>query len=155
MDDRTRASLGLTPPFRNCRTIQNCGLKEIKDKSFRHTPLLKEINLKHNQIRILLRRLFDDLPFQELLINDNPLQCNCSSKWIQTWINKTAYAERLGISAQNITCVDYSNVTKPLIEAAIRGCEMPVVTINQTSIEVHEGQSFSLSCKATGTPIPR
>ena len=31
---------------------------------------------------------------------------------------------------------------------------MPIVTINQTYVEVYEGQNFTLICNATGSPSP-
>lgn len=72
------------------------------------------------------------------------------------WINKTDYSEKLGADAQTLECTDYFlNKTQLLIEAVIKGCELPVVTINKSFIEVDEGQNFTVQCMVTGSPSPR
>lgn len=75
-------------------------------------------------------------------------------KWIKLWLSKPD-DERLGVSGQNITCIDYSNSTKYIKEIDWKGCELPVVKVNVTTISVREGNNFTILCNATGDPIPR
>lgn len=71
-------------------TIHKCGLKYISPKAFMHNPGIQKIDLRFNQIEVIAWTAIEGLQAIELLISDNELSCNCSSKWIQMQIARNS-----------------------------------------------------------------
>lgn len=79
-----------------------------------------------------------------MIVNNNTNSNNSNSK----------IYEKLGPSAQNITCTDYSRKVILLSLVPLNGCDPPSIVMDKTSIKVHEGDKFNVTCTATGVPNP-
>lgn len=138
-------------PYPNLEKLKivNSGLRWLAIDSFRHTPRLKEVNLRNNQIRELPWKLFDGLTILELTIHENPLACNCSSKWLYRQIHKEIRI--LGPHYQNISCEDDAGKRHLLANFTFAAdCGISNATINTTQVDLNETQSAVVSCTATG-----
>ncbi|XP_054160604.1 BDNF/NT-3 growth factors receptor-like [Oppia nitens] len=135
-------------------TIENCGLRYVLPNTFKNNTKLKEVYLKRNKIQVLSWKLFERLTILQLELENNPLTCNCSSKWIQRQISKPNGI--LGPLSDSITCFDDKlNKTLRLSNISIPGCDMPEVEVFPHEIEINESQSAVLVCTAYGSPPPK
>lgn len=135
-------------------TIENCNLSYIFPDAFKSTRKLKEINIRRNNLSVLPLQLFHGLPLLELTIDSNPIICNCSAKWIKSYMFRTEGI--LGPRWDHVTCVDENNSSLifRLANVSIPECEIPVIKVIPKQIELNESQSVELLCVAEGKPTP-
>ncbi|KAH7956681.1 hypothetical protein HPB52_011631 [Rhipicephalus sanguineus] len=113
-------------------TIHKCGLKYVSPKAF-----------QHNQ------------EIQKMLISDNKLSCNCSSKWIQLQIARNSSI--FGPLGNKIECWPPDGSPQPVLLATypITGCDIPEVEVVNSSAVVNERERVTLTCRGWGQPSPR
>uniref|UniRef100_T1JCR9 receptor protein-tyrosine kinase n=1 Tax=Strigamia maritima TaxID=126957 RepID=T1JCR9_STRMM len=91
---------------------------------------------RRNNLNWLSWKIFDHFQISELLLQDNPLTCNCSVLWLQTL-------------PHNITCVD-GPFTSPRSIRALRitGCELPQLTIEPPNAVIELGGGVNFTCSS-------
>ncbi|KAL3227870.1 hypothetical protein MRX96_003824 [Rhipicephalus microplus] len=136
-------------------TIHKCGLKYVSPKAFQHNQEIQKIDLRFNQIEAIAWTAIEGLQTIELLISDNRLSCNCSSKWIQLQIARNSSI--FGPLGNKIECWPPDGSPKPVLLATypITGCDIPEVEVFNTSAEVFERERVTLTCRGWGQPSPR
>jgi hypothetical protein len=147
------ATLSLYPALEKI-SISQTGLESLPLDVFSKNPLLKEIKLDKNQIRVIPWKVFDPLGqgLLALTLNDNPLVCNCSSKWIQRQIGKEK--SRFGPEGEHLDCYDDLGARILFTEVEISGCDVPEVQVVSPGINITETEVTELQCTASGQPQP-
>ncbi|XP_055350850.1 NT-3 growth factor receptor-like [Paramacrobiotus metropolitanus] len=131
-------------------SVEHSGLQRIASDALASTPKLQHLHLRGNQLRTLARTLVDRLSVQEVLIQDNPLDCVCANKWMLALI-----VARPGETATPLRCRSADTGRwHPLGEAAIPRCETPVLDVTPRVTRLREGANASFTCFATGVPPP-
>lgn len=136
-------------------TIHKCGLKYVSPKAFQHNQEIQKIDLRFNQIEAIAWTAIEGLQSIELLISDNRLSCNCSSKWIQLQIARNSSI--FGPLGNKIECWPPDGSPQPVLLATypIAGCDIPEVEVVNTSAVVFERDRVTLTCRGWGQPSPR
>lgn len=136
-------------------TIHKCGLKYISPKAFQHNQEIQKIDLRSNHIEAISWTAIEGLQTIELLISDNKLSCNCSSKWIKQQIARNSSI--FGPLGNEIKCLPPGGSSKPelLKSYNITGCDVPKVEVVNSSVVVFERQRVTLTCRGWGEPPPR
>ncbi|KAL1428542.1 hypothetical protein MTO96_002907 [Rhipicephalus appendiculatus] len=143
--------------YRNLKTltIHKCGLKYVSPKAFQHNLEIQKIDLRFNQIEAIAWTAIEGLQTIELLISDNKLSCNCSSKWIQLQIARNSSI--FGPLGNKIECWPPDGSPRSVLLATypITGCDIPEVEVVNSSAEVFEHDRVTLTCRGWGQPSPR
>lgn len=136
-------------------TIHKCGLKYVSPKAFMHNQEIQKIDLRFNHIEVIAWTAIEGLQAIELLISDNELSCNCSSKWIQLQIARNSSI--FGPLGHKIECWPPGprSETALLATYPITGCDVPEVEVVNSSAVVFERDRVTLTCKGRGRPPPR
>ncbi|XP_022241772.1 BDNF/NT-3 growth factors receptor-like [Limulus polyphemus] len=137
-------------------TVQNTSLRYLSPQTFNQLRMLKEVNLRNNNISYLPWTLFleQGLRVVEINIKGNPIVCNCSAKWIQHQMYQSS--SMLGPLGDQITCVEENNLKKKwsLANISISGCDLPEIEVYPKEVDVYENETVSIVCEATGHPSP-
>lgn len=153
----TRENLAFYPNLEKL-TISNTGLKRFGSLDvFDSNKKLKEISLKNNQLEVIPWKLFDPLDeLLDLLLDGNPLVCNCSSKWIQRQMSKENSILELK-QKELIFCQDAVSRRKHLLAnfSLDVGCDVPQVVVEPVQVTINESGSVNVSCTAIGNPPPK
>ncbi|KAI1301438.1 NT-3 growth factor receptor [Halotydeus destructor] len=143
-------------PFPNLDklTITNSGLRRLHQNTFKYSRKLNELNLANNNIHVLDWKTVDNPVFiLELILENNPLACNCSSLWIARKLNEDTH--NLGPKGEHLTCTDESGLKRHLINITMAHCDLPHVTVSPYQVDLKENQSVVLNCTAFGAPAPK
>ncbi|XP_064461466.1 high affinity nerve growth factor receptor-like [Ornithodoros turicata] len=130
-------------------TIHHCNLRYISARAFVHNTELKKIDLRDNKIAIIPWTAIEGLGPLELLISDNELACNCSSKWIQLKIAKNSSI--FGPNGHKLRCHGSAAL---LANYPIENCGVPQVEVSNTSLSLFENDSVTVECHGWGQPPP-
>lgn len=136
-------------------TVHKCGLKYVSPKAFQYNQEIQKIDLRFNQIEAIAWTAIEGLQTIELLISDNKLSCNCSSKWIQQQIARNSSI--FGPLGNKIECWPPDGSAQPLLLATypITGCDVPEVEVVNSSAVVYERERVTLTCRGWGQPPPK
>ncbi|XP_069138190.1 BDNF/NT-3 growth factors receptor-like [Argopecten irradians] len=153
LTELTNASLQHYPDLKEL-TIENSGLKYISPKALKYNKELRIISLRRNKIESLSWEIIDGPHVQQLIVDGNPLPCNCTSIWLQFLLNENPAKVSTG---NYITCIEYMDnmITEmDLSKANITGCDLPKVEISQPVSIVNTSSSLQVTCKGEGQPPP-
>ncbi|XP_048733945.1 NT-3 growth factor receptor-like isoform X2 [Ostrea edulis] len=139
--------------------IEDTGLKWIDHNALKLNKQLKTLFLRRNQLTYLSWEVIEGLPILKLYLNDNPLPCNCSSKWIQELQKKKNHV--LGsLAAEDLRCLD-TNTNESLGENMLKlrnvkleGCVLPSIDIQPKTPIINESSSIVVTCVGKGEPKP-
>lgn len=136
-------------------TIHKCGLKYVSPKAFQNNQGIQKIDLRFNHIEAIAWTAIEGLQTIELLISDNRLSCNCSSKWIQLQIVRNSSI--FGPLGHKIECRPPGDSMEPVLLASypITGCDVPKVEVVNSSAVVFERERVTLTCRGWGQPPPK
>ncbi|CAH1253267.1 NTRK2 [Branchiostoma lanceolatum] len=91
---------------------------------------------------------------KELLISNNPLACNCSSKWIQLWQSQS----RASFQTEKITCIrttDENEETVDIKDLQLdSSCRLPTARVLVGEVTINKTQDVVVTCEASGSPTP-
>ncbi|XP_061168828.1 NT-3 growth factor receptor-like [Saccostrea echinata] len=139
--------------------IEDTGLKWIDSNALKPNKQLKTLFLRRNKLTYLSWEVIEDMPILKLYLNDNPLPCNCSSKWIQEFQKKKNHM--LGsLTAEDLRCItpDTNESSGPIMQklrnVRLQGCVLPSVDIKPKTPIINESSQIVLTCKGTGEPKP-
>ncbi|KAM6953852.1 leucine-rich repeat and immunoglobulin-like domain-containing nogo receptor-interacting protein 2 [Aplochiton taeniatus] len=132
-------------------------LSAIEPHAFQGIRWLKVLNVSHNRLDTLEKGVFQAPEALEvLLIDDNPLVCDCRVKWIQ----QKGSSIYLGESEPECSTPDgirgrpLKDFKETLLSYYVT-CTKPKIRENRTqTVAVDEGQPAKLFCSAEGTPRP-
>ncbi|XP_019624137.1 PREDICTED: NT-3 growth factor receptor-like [Branchiostoma belcheri] len=134
--------------------IKNSNISTIEDGAFKNNTNLTMIDLRNNKLTVLRRTLFSNLRLAELLISNNPLACNCSSKWIQLWQSQS----RASFHTEKITCTrntDGNTQTLDIRDLQLdSSCRLPTATVLTREVTINKTQDVVVTCEASGSPEP-
>nr|AAX94284.1 neurotrophic tyrosine kinase receptor precursor [Branchiostoma floridae] len=131
--------------------IKNSNLSTIEDGAFKNNSNLTMIDLRNNKLSVLQWTLFSDLRLTELLLSDNPLACNCSSKWIQLWQSQS----RASFHTEKISCITTTDETVDIRDLQLdSSCRLPTARVLTGEVTINKTQDVVVSCEASGSPAP-
>ncbi|KAL3866799.1 hypothetical protein ACJMK2_044067 [Sinanodonta woodiana] len=133
--------------------ITDSRLSSVPLEIFPKDTKLRILDLQNNNIQYLSWEIAN-LGFIELLINSNPLVCNCSVKWIQMVLNSKRHA-LFGYNGSSLTCLDRAGKKQAIKNVPIPNCEKPTVLIDKSIVSVAENESEVIICMGSGVPQPR
>ncbi|XP_033750042.1 BDNF/NT-3 growth factors receptor-like [Pecten maximus] len=153
LTELTNASLQFYPNLQKL-TIENSGLQYISPEALKRNKELRSISLRRNKIESLSWEIIDGPHVHQLIVDGNPLPCNCTSIWLQFLLNRKSALVSTGNS---ITCIENRDnvlTEMDLSKADITGCDLPKVDISQSLIIVNTSDSVHVTCRGEGQPQP-
>ncbi|XP_064636090.1 leucine-rich repeat and immunoglobulin-like domain-containing nogo receptor-interacting protein 3 [Lineus longissimus] len=138
-----------------------CGLSSVRIVDLGHNPKLDTIdrglfmptknlttiNLSFDNFSSFYQETFIHLEhLKTLLLNGNPLNCNCAAKWLQGWSNSRTVKCNAPEAFKNysITDVPVENLT----------CSNAKITNHTQHAFFKIGSEASLKCHVSGEPVP-
>ncbi|XP_034391636.1 leucine-rich repeat neuronal protein 3 [Cyclopterus lumpus] len=149
-------ALNNLPELTKIEATTNPRLSYIHPRAFHNLPRLETLMLNSNALSALHRGTVESLPnLREVSLHSNPIRCDCVIRWVN--MNRTAVrfmepdslfcAEPPEYQGQHVRQVHFREMTEiclPLISPS----SLP------NRVQVSEGRSVSLHCRAFGEPEP-
>ncbi|XP_035245790.1 BDNF/NT-3 growth factors receptor-like [Anguilla anguilla] len=129
-------------------TVTDTQLASIAPNAFVNNPKLHYLNLKDNQLPALSWRTFHNLNLSHLILTGNLLRCSCENMWIRQWQGPES-------DNQDLRCVEEEGGTKLLSQSTPPDCVPPTVTISPSNITQMAGSDVTVTCRASGAPVPK
>lgn len=138
------------PNLREIRSLHmgNTGMHSLNPQHFSGMTHLRQLYIENNGITTLssqLEPLFDGL--QRLVMNDNPLHCNCEVLWLRRWVQS---AKAIVVGADCTTPIGDNIV---LVDEEAFTCTKPS-NLNITRVTDPDTKEVILRCSAQGDPPP-
>ncbi|XP_010899530.3 leucine-rich repeat and immunoglobulin-like domain-containing nogo receptor-interacting protein 2 [Esox lucius] len=132
-------------------------LSTIEPYAFQGLRWLKVLNVSHNRLDTLEKGVFQAPEVLEvLLIDDNPLVCDCRLMWILQKRHSIFFGDSQPecSTPEGIRGRPFREFKETLLSYYVT-CTKPKIRENKTQmIAVDEGQPVRLHCSAEGTPRP-
>ncbi|CDQ73347.1 unnamed protein product [Oncorhynchus mykiss] len=132
-------------------------LSTIESYAFQGLRWLKVLNVSHNHLNTLEKGVFQAPEALEvLLIDDNPLVCDCRLMWILQKRHSIFFGDSQPecSTPEGIRGRPFREFKETLLSYYVT-CTKPKIRENKTqTIAVDEGQSVKLHCSAEGIPRP-
>ncbi|XP_046881365.1 leucine-rich repeat and immunoglobulin-like domain-containing nogo receptor-interacting protein 2 [Hypomesus transpacificus] len=132
-------------------------LSTVEPYAFQGLRWLRVLNVSHNHLDTLERGVFQaPEALQALLIDDNPLVCDCRLMWILQKRHSIAFGEAQPecSNPEGIRGRPFKEFKETLLSYYMT-CTKPKIRENKTqAVTVDEGQPAKLYCSAEGTPRP-
>ncbi|CAM1293786.1 NTRK2 (predicted) [Pycnogonum litorale] len=140
-------------PFLNLQhlILKKCSISSISIDTFVHSKKLRAIDLSMNLIKRVSWKVFmqrELLPgLTQVLLDNNPLVCNCGIKWIQLELLK----KQNGKVAGDPICKE-DEVTNDVINLKLDDCDLPVVVSSPLLVDGNEDDDVTLKCVSKSRP---
>ncbi|XP_062332847.1 leucine-rich repeat and immunoglobulin-like domain-containing nogo receptor-interacting protein 2 [Osmerus eperlanus] len=132
-------------------------LSTVEPYAFQGLRWLRVLNVSHNRLDTLERGVFQaPEALQALLIDDNPLVCDCRLMWILQKRHSMVFGEAQPecSNPEGIRGRPFKEFKETLLSYYMT-CTKPKIRENKTqAVTVDEGQPAKLYCSAEGTPRP-
>ncbi|KAF5888958.1 NT-3 growth factor receptor-like, partial [Clarias magur] len=130
-------------------TITNCNLRTIQTRAFAQNPHLHYINLSKNPLTTLSWQLFQNLQLIDLRLEGVVFNCSCEIRWIQLWQQRG----EASLHNQQLFCnTGFSQIPLQLLN--ISHCDVPEISVTNSSLTVTEGDQVTITCNGSGVPVP-
>ncbi|XP_047477693.1 uncharacterized protein LOC125031168 [Penaeus chinensis] len=142
------------PPLPHLRKLdfRNNDLVYINNYAFSNLALLTSLRLSGNKLKLVQPELFvNNTNLVELELHDNPWECDCRLKNLVRWAKKRSLLQ------EHVTCHSPERVSGRRWESVMDeelACR-PELIVMQTEVPAAPGQNASLTCRATGEPLPQ
>ncbi|XP_069190460.1 uncharacterized protein [Procambarus clarkii] len=142
------------PPLPHLRKLdlRENRLSYIHNFAFSNLAILNSLRLSGNQLQLLQPQLFlNNTKLVELELHDNLWECDCRLKNLVNWVKDKALLQT------HVTCSSPERVsgrkweTLSDVDLACR----PELIVPQPQIPAALGQNASLTCHASGDPLPQ
>lgn len=133
-------------------TITNSPLREIQSKALDELTLIRNLDLRNNDLTFLPASLAHLTRLSHLHLQDNPWACDCRMFWFVQWAeshaHKTAFESGLGCG--------YKTAAIDTLEALrYLNCTPPFLTHVTPPTELHKlNSTVVLECEFNGNPAP-
>lgn len=150
---------GLLQDLVRLRELRLAGsqLVSIEPYAFQGIRWLHLLNVSHNRLDTLERGVFHaPEALQVLLINNNPLVCDCRLMWLQQRRHSISFGDIQPecSTPEGIHGRPFKEFKETLLSYYVT-CTKPKIRENRTQmVSVEEGQSARLHCNAEGAPLP-
>ncbi|XP_072348932.1 leucine-rich repeat transmembrane protein FLRT2 [Scyliorhinus torazame] len=115
--------------------LQENQINQIPVTAFTQLKRLEKLDLSGNQLRMLLKGVFDGMTsLKQILLRNNPWYCDCNIKWVTKWLQSLSFS----INVRGLMCQGPDKVRG----MAIRDLNINLVSCPITTPAPH------------GTPIP-
>lgn len=149
-------ALNNLPELTKIEATNNPRLSYIHPRAFAKLPRLETLMLNSNALSALHQRTMESLPnLQEVSLHSNPIRCDCVIRWIN--MNRTAV--RL-MEPDSLFCMDPPQYNGQHVQL-VHFREMTEICLPLIStlslpdrVELKQGSSLSLHCRAFGEPEP-
>ncbi|XP_076877131.1 leucine-rich repeat and immunoglobulin-like domain-containing nogo receptor-interacting protein 2 [Brachyhypopomus gauderio] len=132
-------------------------LVSVEPYAFQGLRWLRLLDVSHNRLDTLERGVFQAPEALEvLLINGNPLVCDCRLMWLLQKRHSVSFGEEQPecSTPEGIRGRPFREFKETLLSYYVT-CTKPKIRENRTQlVSVEEGQAAQLSCSADGTPRP-
>lgn len=141
----------------------NAKLSFIDPLAFVQVDSLEMLHLHNNNLRALPSSLLSELPnLQVVSFYNNPLQCDCNSRWIKvtedgradnsTGINFINYDKFICHSPEELRGKLFKSLS---LTKFAKVCSPSVIPFFNDSYQLELGQNIEYVCRAIGIPIPK
>ncbi|XP_042876305.1 uncharacterized protein LOC122255971 [Penaeus japonicus] len=142
------------PPLPHLRKLdfRNNDLVYIHNYAFSNLAMLMSLRLSGNSLKLVQPELFiNNTNLVELELHDNPWECDCRLKSLVRWTKKKSLLQ------EHVTCHSPERVSGRRWEAVSEdelACR-PELIVTQAEVPAAPGQNASLTCRASGEPLPQ
>ncbi|XP_069960245.1 uncharacterized protein [Cherax quadricarinatus] len=142
------------PPLPHLRKLdlRENALAYVHNFAFSNLAILNSLRLSGNRLQLIQPQLFlNNTKLVELELHDNLWECDCRLKDLVNWVKSRALLQT------HVTCSSPERVsgrkweTLSDVELACR----PELIVPQSQIPVALGQNASMTCRASGDPLPQ
>ncbi|XP_061869713.1 leucine-rich repeat neuronal protein 2 [Colius striatus] len=144
------------PELTKLDVTNNPKLSFIHPNAFHHLPQLETLMLNNNALSALHKQTVESLPnLQEISIHSNPIRCDCVIRWVNSTHTRIRFME-----PQSTLCAEPPDLNRrhirdvPFREMTDR-C-LPLISSKSfpSRLEVEDGETVSLHCRALAEPDP-
>ncbi|XP_042191853.1 leucine-rich repeat neuronal protein 3 [Callorhinchus milii] len=144
------------PELTKIEATNNPKLCFIHPNAFYRVPQMETLMISSNALSALYRGTVESLPkLQEISLHSNPIRCDCVNRWINAKRTRIRFME-----PQSLFCVDPPEFKGQRVrEVPFREMTdtcLPLISSESfpSGLNMEQGSSVSLHCRATGQPEP-
>lgn len=129
---------------------KNKKLREIESYFFADTPILKELDIRGNDLTFLPESIVNLTQLKRLNISDNPWGCDCRMFWFAPWIMKM---KKTNIILSDLSC-GHSYPNDMLLILQHLNCTSPRIVFKTPTKQYRLKTDALLECRYEAYPLP-